>query len=121
MELLSEAELEVLLGLGPHKLLQLLLWPGELPLYLVQGSVHPAVEVLCGRDGDTVTAPFSEVEEVLLLQLFDGQNVKVSAAKEKPTSTARVLGQNWPCSRPQSISRLLCTPCSLIAARSSRL
>ena len=74
MELLSEVELEVLLGLGLHKLLQLLLGPGELPLDLVLGRVQPAVEILCGRDRATVT-PFSEVEEVQLLQLFDGKNV----------------------------------------------
>ena len=74
MELLSEVELEVLLGLGLHKLLQLLLWPAELPLDLVLGRVQSAVEVLCGRDRATVT-PFSKVEEVQLLQLFDGKNV----------------------------------------------
>ena len=68
--MLPEVELEVLLRFGPHELLQLLLWPGELPLDLVQGRVHPAVEILCGHDRDTVTA-FSEVHEALLLQLFD--------------------------------------------------
>ena len=45
-----------------------------MPLYLLQGLAHPHVELLGGRASPALLPTFSEVAEVLLLQLFDRQN-----------------------------------------------
>ena len=68
IKLFPEADLEVLLHLVTHELLQLFLWPAEVPLNLLQGRGQPAVEFLEGSDPITFTAAFGEVVEVLLLQ-----------------------------------------------------
>ena len=46
----SKADLEFILHLVTHELLQLSLWPGELPLNVLQGSGQPAVEFLGESD-----------------------------------------------------------------------
>ena len=51
-----------------------MLWPGELPLNLVQGPADPEVEFLRGLDREILTSPISEVAEVQLLQLFNSQS-----------------------------------------------
>ena len=84
IKLFPEAELPLLLQLGLHPLLQGLLVPGQLPLYLGQGLAHPAFKYLSGRDGDTLAAAFGEVTEVQLLQLFDSQS---RVRQRKPDQT----------------------------------